>query len=61
MDILVDTRILISYCLTEHHPEHLRIIHSSSAHLVMESMHGVMAEVDLLIYVLEKEVEDFQR
>ncbi|KAG6976513.1 hypothetical protein JG688_00001287 [Phytophthora aleatoria] len=35
-------------------------IHSSSAHLVMESMRGAMAEVDLFIYVLEKEVANFQ-
>ncbi|GLE05954.1 hypothetical protein PINS_up015165 [Pythium insidiosum] len=32
-------------------------IHSSSAHQVMQSMRGAMADVDLFIYVLEDEVD----
>ncbi|KAF4129579.1 FPL domain-containing protein [Phytophthora infestans] len=61
MDILVDTRVQSHRCLTRPQSAALKKIHSSSAHLVMESMRGAMAEVDLFIYVLEKEVAQFQR
>ncbi|KAG2768504.1 hypothetical protein Pcac1_g20243 [Phytophthora cactorum] len=60
VDIMVDTRIPSHRCLTRPHSAALKNIHSSSAHLVMESMRGAMAEVDLFIYVLEKEVANFQ-
>ncbi|GMF57585.1 unnamed protein product [Phytophthora fragariaefolia] len=61
VDIMVDTRSPLPHCLTHSHAAALKNIHSSSAHLVMESMRGAMAEVDLFIYVLEKEVAAFQR
>jgi hypothetical protein len=61
VDILVDSRVPPSHYLSQHHAAALKDIHSSSAHLVMESMRGAMAEVDLFIYVLEKEVATFQR
>ncbi|CAH0520465.1 unnamed protein product [Peronospora belbahrii] len=61
VDIAGDTRIPPSRCLTQQHATTLKNIHSSSACLVMESMRGVMADVDLFIYVLEKEVANFQR
>ncbi|CAI5728025.1 unnamed protein product [Peronospora effusa] len=62
VDIMADTRLPTSHCLlTQHHTATLKDIYSSSAHLVMESMRGAMAEVDLFIYVLEKEVATFQR
>ncbi|GMF32177.1 unnamed protein product [Phytophthora lilii] len=61
VDIMVDTRSPFPHCLTQQHAAVLKSIHSSSAHLVMESMRGAMAEVDLFIYVLEKEVATFQR
>ncbi|KAJ8571569.1 hypothetical protein ON010_g5269 [Phytophthora cinnamomi] len=61
VDIMVDTRSPLPHCLARPHAAALKNIHSSSAHLVMESMRGSMAEVDLFIYVLEKEVATFQR
>lgn len=61
VDIMVDTRSPLPHHLSRSHAATLKNIHSSSAHLVMESMRGSMAEVDLFIYVLEKEVATFQR
>ncbi|ETM02834.1 hypothetical protein, variant, partial [Phytophthora nicotianae] len=61
VDIMADTRTPSHRCLTQPHAATLKNVHSSSAHLVMESMRGAMAEVDLFIYVLEKEVANFQR
>ncbi|KAL3668337.1 hypothetical protein V7S43_006428 [Phytophthora oleae] len=61
VDIMVDARTSSRHCLARAHSAVLKNIHSSSAHLVMESMRGAMAEVDLFIYVLEKEVASFQR
>ncbi|KAL4108652.1 hypothetical protein PRIC1_000363 [Phytophthora ramorum] len=61
VDIMVDPRSPSPHYLNQHHAATLKNIHSSSAHLVMESMRGAMAEVDLFIYVLEKEVATFQR
>ncbi|KAF4320699.1 hypothetical protein BBO99_00004992 [Phytophthora kernoviae] len=60
MDIMVDTRTPSPHCLVSQHARTLKDIHSSSAHLVMESMRGPMAEVDLFVYVLEMEVTTFQ-
>ncbi|KAE9000132.1 hypothetical protein PR001_g17707 [Phytophthora rubi] len=61
VDIMVDPRSPLPHYLTRSHAATLKNIRSSSAHLVMESMRGSMAEVDLFIYVLEKEVATFQR
>ncbi|KAG7378505.1 Protein CL16A [Phytophthora pseudosyringae] len=61
VDVMVDTRTPSPHWLTRPHAAALGNIHSSCAHLVMESMRGSMAEVDLFIYVLEKEVANFQR
>ncbi|KAK1941672.1 Protein CLEC16A [Phytophthora citrophthora] len=61
VDIMVDARTSSRHCLARAHSATLKNIHSSSSHLVMESMRGDMAEVDLFIYVLEKEVTSFQR
>ncbi|CAI5731829.1 unnamed protein product [Peronospora destructor] len=61
VDIMVDPRMPTSYCLTQHHAATLKDIHSRSAHFVMENMRSAMAEVDLFIYVLEKEAATFQR
>lgn len=47
--------------LLSRHGTMLKDIHSISTHQVMESMRGAMADVDLFIYVLEDEFEDFQR
>ncbi|RLN55604.1 hypothetical protein BBJ29_002415 [Phytophthora kernoviae] len=60
MDIMVDTRTPSPHCLASQHARTLKDIHSSSAHLVMESMRGPMAVVDLFVYVLEMEVTTFQ-
>ncbi|RLN96422.1 hypothetical protein BBJ28_00002951 [Nothophytophthora sp. Chile5] len=61
VDMMVDTHSLSPHRLIHRHAAALHDIHSSSAHLVMESMRGVMAEVDLFIYVLEDEVATFER
>ncbi|KAG1706476.1 hypothetical protein DVH05_001625 [Phytophthora capsici] len=61
VDIMADAHTSSRHCLARAHSAALKNIHSSSAHLVMESMRGAMAEVDLFIYVLEKEVASFQR
>ncbi|TDH72480.1 uncharacterized protein CCR75_007857 [Bremia lactucae] len=61
IDVNFDTRRSFHAGLSEAHTLALRNIHSSSAHCVMESMRGGMAEVDLFIYVVENEVAKFQR
>lgn len=61
IDVTVDTRRSFHACLSRAHTLALQNIHSSSAHCVMESMRGGMAEVDLFIYVVENEVATFQR
>lgn len=61
VDIMVDDRSPVPHCLSSHHAAVIKDIHSNSAHFVMESMRGAMTEVDLFIYVLEKEVTTFQR
>ncbi|TYZ62979.1 hypothetical protein PybrP1_001260 [[Pythium] brassicae (nom. inval.)] len=50
-----------SHWLLPRHSAALKEIHSGSTHQVMESMRGAMADVDLFIYVLEDEFEDFER
>ncbi|CAI5732690.1 unnamed protein product [Hyaloperonospora brassicae] len=61
VDIMADTRTPTLHCLASHHAAAIQSIHSGSAHQVMESICGAMTEVDLFVYVLEKEVETFQR
>uniref|UniRef100_A0AAV1T9H9 FPL domain-containing protein n=1 Tax=Peronospora matthiolae TaxID=2874970 RepID=A0AAV1T9H9_9STRA len=61
VDMMVDTCTPTLHCLVQHHAAALKSIHSNSARLTAESMRGTMAEVDLFLYVLEKEVEAFQR
>lgn len=51
----------LTHWLLPRHGAVLKEIHSVSTHQVMESMRGAMADVDLFIYVLEDEFEDFQR
>ncbi|CEG37873.1 Uncharacterized conserved protein [Plasmopara halstedii] len=61
VDLTSDTRPSLStQSLFYSHTMKIQNILSSSAHLVMESMRGAMAEVDLFIYVLETELAGFQ-
>lgn len=52
---------VVTHWLLPRHSTTLKEIHSVSTHQVMESMRGAMADVDLFIYVLEDEFEEFQR
>ncbi|DBA02460.1 TPA: hypothetical protein N0F65_008674, partial [Lagenidium giganteum] len=46
--------------LKSKHAAMLRDVHSASTYGVMQSMRGAMSDVDLFIYVLEDEYEEFQ-
>lgn len=59
VDLIYDPRAETSLRLIPEHAVKLKNLHSISSHMVMESMRGSMADVDLFVYVLEDEFDSF--